>query len=99
MLVEYIRYTLTRHAPAELLSAYGKARRFLDESPDCLGFELAQCAEDASVIVVRIQWTSADGHLVGFRQGPLFPPFLAEIRAFVHEISEMRHYRILLGEN
>jgi hypothetical protein len=28
----------------------------------------------------------------GFRGGPNFPPFLAAIRPFIPEITEMRHY-------
>jgi len=95
MIVEYVRYSLAQHTPEELIAAYGKAGKFLAKSPECLGYELAQCIEEANTFVLRIQWTSNDGHLVGFRQGPNFPPFLAEIRAFMPEISEMRHYHAI----
>ncbi len=95
MIIEYIRYTLTAHSPAELVAAYDKAGRYLVKSPECLGFELAQCIEDANSFILRIQWTSADDHLKGFRQGPQFPPFLAEIKPFISEITEMRHYQAM----
>lgn len=93
MIVEYVRYTLTAHTPEALITAYGKAGRFLTNSSACRGFELAQCTEDTNTFILRIQWTSVEDHLVGFRQNPLFPPFLAEIQTFIPEISEMRHYR------
>ncbi|MCB1955942.1 MAG: antibiotic biosynthesis monooxygenase [Rhodocyclaceae bacterium] len=95
MIVEYIRYSLGTHTPGELMEAYAAAGAFLSAAPECLGFELTQCAEDAQAFVLRIEWTSADGHLLGFRKGPHFPPFLAAIRAFVPEISEMRHYHVI----
>ena len=33
--------------------------------------------------ILRIEWTSADGHMQGFRKSPQFPPFLAAIRPFI----------------
>ena len=32
----------------------------------------------------------------GFRHGPHFPPFLAEVRPFIPDIAEMRHYEALV---
>ncbi len=37
-----------------------------------------------------VEYTEA--HLQGFRKGPHFPGFLTEIRPFIPEIAEMRHY-------
>lgn len=93
MITEYIRYTLTAHEPAAFIAAYAEAAQYLQAAPECLGFELSQCAEDARSFVLRIDWTSAEAHHVGFRQGPRFQPFLALIRPFVAEIAEMRHYQ------
>lgn len=93
MIVEYIRYTLTTHAPDELIAAYARAGTHLDAAPECLDFDLAQCEEEPASLILRISWTSAEDHMKGFRGGPHFPPFLAEIRPFIPEIAEMRHYR------
>jgi hypothetical protein len=91
--VEYVRYTVADAARgAELVRAYERAARYLDESPECLAYELTTCEEDDTSWILRIEWRSTQAHLQGFRTGPQFPPFLREIRGFVNEITEMRHY-------
>jgi heme-degrading monooxygenase HmoA len=92
MIVEYIRYALNEHGGDELVAAYGRAQQQLDASPNALAWELASCAEDPSAYVLRIEWDSAEGHMDGFRKGPHFAAFLSEIRPFIGEIVEMRHY-------
>jgi quinol monooxygenase YgiN len=92
MTIEYVRYVLADHTPEALVAAYAEAGRHLAAAPECLSYELAQCAEDPNCFILRIVWTSTEAHLQGFRRGPNFPPFLAAIRDFVPEIAEMRHY-------
>lgn len=92
MIVEYVRYQLTRHTPEALIDAYSVASMSLRAAPECLGFELAQCEEEPNSLILRILWTSREAHLNGFRGGPNFPPFLAAVRPFINEIAEMRHY-------
>lgn len=92
MIVEYIRYSLTQHLPAELIAAYAEAGKHLAAAPECRGYELTQCDEDTGSFILRIDWDSAEAHMQGFRKGPDFPPFLALIRPFIPEITEMRHY-------
>jgi heme-degrading monooxygenase HmoA len=94
VIVEYIRYRLSAHDGDALVAAYGRAAEHLAASPHALGWELSRCVEEAKVFVLRIEWDSADGHMIGFRKGAQFPPFLAEIRPFVGEIEEMRHYEV-----
>lgn len=92
MIVEYIRYELTSHAPADLISAYEEAAPHLQAAPECLGYDLSVCQEAPNSLILRIHWESTEAHLQGFRRGPNFPPFLGAIRPFVGEIAEMRHY-------
>jgi quinol monooxygenase YgiN len=92
MIVEYVRYDLVAHHPEELVGAYATAVDSLRASPECLAFELTQCEEAPRSFVLRIEWTSTEAHLQGFRKGPHFPPFLAVIKPFIGEIAEMRHY-------
>lgn len=94
MIVEYIRYTLTTHTPEVFLAGYDEACRSLRAAPECLGYELTQCTEEAPSFVLRIQWQSAEAHMQGFRRGANFPPFFAAIGPFVKEITEMRHYAL-----
>jgi quinol monooxygenase YgiN len=92
MIVEYVRYTIPPERRDRFEAAYGAAQAALRASPECLGYELARCADDASSYVLRIEWTSAEGHLSGFRKSPEFGSFFAAVRPFVDAISEMRHY-------
>lgn len=93
MVVEYIRYRLATDQAAGFRAAYTRACESLRASPVCLGYELSECVEEAGVFVLRILWTSTDDHLNGFRKSAQFPPFLAEIRGYVGNIEEMRHYQ------
>lgn len=92
MTVEYIRYALRAHTPDDLVAAYREAGLHLQAAPECLGYDLTACEEEATSLILRIHWASAEAHLGGFRKGPNFPPFLAAIRPFIDEIAEMRHY-------
>ncbi|WP_129336717.1 group II truncated hemoglobin [Cellulomonas endophytica] len=91
MTVEYVRYRVTGDAQA-FEDAYARAARSLAQAPECVDYELSRCTQDPAAYVLRLTWTSAAGHLEGFRHGPHFPPFLAEIRPWVDDLEEMRHY-------
>ena len=92
MIPEYIRYELKAHSPQELVAAYDAAGEHLRAAPECLGYELCQCADVEDIFILRIDWRSGRDHLEGFRKGPHFPPFLDHIRPFIGEMVEMRHY-------
>ncbi|WP_338699920.1 antibiotic biosynthesis monooxygenase [Streptomyces sp. Q6] len=91
--VEYIRYQIPEGRSPEFLTAYTRAARLLAASPYCVTYELARCEEDFTHYVLRIVWTSTEDHIEGFRESDLFPEFLAEIRPYVGDIQEMRHYK------
>lgn len=93
MIVEYIRYELKTSSTDSLLQAYRDAAPHLQAAPECLAYEMTVCEDAPQTCVLRIEWTSAEAHMQGFRRGVHFPPFLALIRPFIGEISEMRHYR------
>ena len=92
MIVEYIRYALPAGASAAFELAYAEAASSLDQSEHCLAYELSRCAQDASRYILRIEWTSAEGHMQGFRGSALFAAFFKAIRPYVGHIEEMRHY-------
>jgi quinol monooxygenase YgiN len=99
MIVEYIRYYLAEPAREAFEQAYAAAAPLLDESPYCLGYELAVCAEDPGQYILRVTWTSAEDHLEGFRKSTGFRPFFAAIRPYVDAIQEMRHYTLTAVHN
>ncbi len=94
MIVEYIRYRLEESAAETFIDAYGRASASLDVSPFCSDYELARCEEEQGVFILRIEWTSAEDHLQGFRKSAEFRAFLGEIRPYIEQIEEMRHYEV-----
>lgn len=94
MIVEYIRYRLGVGRAEAFIDAYARAARALDRSEYCKGYELAQCKEEPDVFILRILWTSSEDHIGGFRKSAEFRDFLPEIKPYIDEIEEMRHYEI-----
>lgn len=99
MIVEYIRYKLNKHATEShedtfrgFEAAYRAASSSLDTSPHCLGYELTRCVEEQDRYILRIEWHSVEGHLMGFRRDPEFAPFLEAIKPYIGQIEEMQHY-------
>ncbi|WAZ23760.1 antibiotic biosynthesis monooxygenase [Streptomyces cinnabarinus] len=91
--VEYVRYRIPEQQSAEFLAAYTRAAAALTAAPQCVDYELTQCEEDSEHFILRITWTSTEDHIKGFRTSAVFTDFLAEIRPYVGNIEEMRHYR------
>ena len=92
MVVEYIRYRISAERQGDFEAAYARAQAPLGASEHCLRWELSHGVEEPENCVLRIEWDSVEGHEVGFRQSPEFRDFLAEVRPFVGDIQEMRHY-------
>jgi quinol monooxygenase YgiN len=94
MIVEYIRYHISEEQGPDLELAYRRASEALVQSPHCLTYELARCAEEPASYILRIEWDSIEGHLQGFRKSPEFQSFFRAISPFVSNIQEMRHYEV-----
>jgi truncated hemoglobin YjbI/quinol monooxygenase YgiN len=92
MIVEYVRYNLPDNATEDFEVAYQRAAQPLAASPACLDYELTRCHEEPARYILRIRWTSLDGHLKDFRGSDEFRTFLAEIGPFAQHIEEMQHY-------
>ncbi len=92
MVVEYIRYAVPAEQREALIAAYTHAATQLDAAPECLGYELTECAEEAGQFILRIEWVSTEAHLQGFRKGPQFAAIFGYIKSFFPNIQEMRHY-------
>ncbi|MEY9966213.1 hemoglobin [Streptacidiphilus sp. MAP12-16] len=92
MIVEYIRYRIPAERSEEFEAAYGRAADSLAAAAQCTDYELSRCVADPESYILRIGWTSAQDHLEGFRAGPQFKEFLSQIRPYVADIEEMRHY-------
>lgn len=93
MTPEIIRYRIAPERQAAFEQAYAAAGASLQESEHCLGYELLQSEADASLYLLTIRWTSAEGHLQGFRSSAAFREFFEQVKSFVDAILEMSHYR------
>lgn len=94
MIVEYIRYKIPETQADEFIAAYGLAAKELDSSPHCKAYELSRYTESAEYFILRIEWSSIDDHLKGFRKSPGFANFFALIKPFFNQIEEMKHYEV-----
>jgi quinol monooxygenase YgiN len=101
MIVECIRYKLNKHSSeshedtfGRFEAAYQAAAAALDASPHCLGYELTRCVEEQDRYILRIEWDSVEGHLMGFRRSAEFPAFLESIKPYIGQIEEMQHYML-----
>ncbi|MFF4771440.1 group II truncated hemoglobin [Microtetraspora fusca] len=92
MIVEYIRYAIAEGRAEEFEAAYARAARSLAAAPQCVDYELSRCVDEPASYILRITWTSARDHMEGFRSGEHFRAFFTEIRPYVNDIAEMRHY-------
>ncbi len=97
MIVEYIRYTIPEDRSPAFEAAYTEARSSLDESSQCLGYELTRCVEAPTSYILRIEWDSLEGHESGFRQSAEFRRFFQYVRPFFSDIEEMRHYNVVFA--
>ncbi len=95
VITEYLRYRIPEGQGSQFEQAYRQAGTVLSESPQCVGWDVARSVDEPACYVVRIRWTSAEAHLRGFRTGPHFPAFFAEVKPYVGDIEEMRHYEEL----
>lgn len=94
MIVEYIRYKVDTSQRESFVDAYNKGSIQLNASAYCLGYELSECEAEPGQFMVRIEWTSTDEHLNGFRKSLEFKEFFGHVKPFFENIQEMRHYRL-----
>ena len=92
MITEFTRYHIPSGREAAFEQAYTEAQKYLAASPYCRSYALLRCVEEPGHYVLRIDWTSIDEHLKGFRRSADFPKFFAAVKPFVDHIQEMQHY-------
>lgn len=94
MTIEYIRYKVTEEQRQEFVDAYKDASNELNASVFCNAYELSECEEEAGQFILRIEWTSTEEHLNGFRKSEVFQTFFTKVKPYFSNIQEMRHYKL-----
>lgn len=92
MIVEYIRYSVDEVRHSQFVEAYKLGSVPLLRSQFCRSFEICRSVEEPSKYTVRIEWTSIEDHLEGFRKSQEFKLFFAFIKPYIGDIEEMSHY-------
>lgn len=94
MTIEYIRYKIAPEQREAFIGAYKNASEELNASEYCIAYELTECEEEAGQFILRIEWTSTEEHLSGFRKSKLFPSFFVKVKPYFDNIQEMLHYKL-----
>ena len=78
MIVEYSSPSIqSKRADAFRGSSPLRGGEVLQADPRCLSYDISQCFEEPIHFVVRIEWSSLDDHLEGFRKDLAFRNFFA----------------------
>lgn len=96
MIIEYIRYRIATDKQQQFIDAIESACKILADYPDCLNYELTHCEEDKENFIWRIEWTSVDKHLNGFRKSKEFEHFFQLVKSFFSDVQEMNHYKTII---
>ena len=94
MIIEYIRYKVLPDKREEFIQSYAHASQQLNASAYCLAYELSECEEEAGQFMLRIEWTSTEEHLNGFRKSREFSQFFSHVKPYSNNIQEMRYYKL-----
>ena len=92
MVPEIIRYRIPQAQASAFEESYSQAAEILQQSEECLGYELVRCVKDRDLYLLIIRWKSASAHLEGFRRSGRFPEFFGLVKPFLPNLLEMEHY-------
>lgn len=93
MIVELIRYELPEVTVQPFLSAYRTSLPHLLADPHCVEAEVLHGVDEPTRVVIRIVWTSIEGHVEHFTNGPHFASFISPLRPYLKHIVEIAHYQ------
>ncbi len=93
MIIEVIRYIITPGQEPEFEIACRKAAHSLESSSACLGFSLTRATLERHRYLMLIYWDSPDGHLISFRQSPLYNDYQQSMGPYAEAVEEAAHYR------
>jgi heme-degrading monooxygenase HmoA len=59
------------------------------------GWKVNQSVESPERYLLMVFWDTLDDHMVGFRQGPLFPQWRAIVGPFFAQPPQVEHFRLV----
>jgi quinol monooxygenase YgiN len=67
------------------------------KSEGFLGYSVKKGIESPERYVLTSQWASIEAHMVGFREGPLFPQWRAIVGPFFAAPPTVEHFSLVSG--
>ncbi len=98
MSIEYIRFEIEEGNCNSFIKAIRNACEIINAYPACHNYEVTHCEENPSLFIWRIEWTSTEAHLNGFRKHKTFEPFYQLMQPFINSILEMNHYKKIIAK-
>ncbi|OLB73884.1 MAG: antibiotic biosynthesis monooxygenase [Actinobacteria bacterium 13_2_20CM_2_71_6] len=74
------------------VTAYGKAREVLANTPGCRSVRMTRGVESPSRFVLLVEWDSVDAHLDNFRATERFTPWRGLIGPYFDGAPNVEHF-------
>lgn len=73
------------------------ARAVISQAQGYRGSVFQQDIEDPQRFILRIEWDSVEAHMVGFREGPLFPQWRVHFGQYLDGAPDVSHFSVIAG--
>ncbi len=97
MVVEVALLKAKAGAADDLRRGLLAARPVIARAKGYQGSVFHQGVENPESFLLRIEWSTLEDHMTGFRQGPLFAEWRSHFSAFLDGAPNMTHYEAFVG--
>jgi quinol monooxygenase YgiN len=98
MVTEIALFTAAPGKEEELGKAISNGLNIIRQHPECKAAKVERCIEQPDQYMLVVTWTSLEAHTEGFRGGPLFPQWRAQINGLFSGQPVVFHYQALEKE-
>jgi heme-degrading monooxygenase HmoA len=81
----------------QLQAGLEKARAVISRADGYRSSRFHRCIENPDRCVIYIEWDSVEAHMVGFRNGPLFPQWRSHFADLMAGPPQVAHYTVFAG--
>lgn len=93
MIVETALMTVAEGDEDAFVTALGKARKYVEDSPGCRGMTYHRGVERPQTFMLLITWEKLDDHLEGFRNSEAFTQWRAILGPLFAEPPVVEHWQ------
>ncbi|MHB8378787.1 MAG: antibiotic biosynthesis monooxygenase family protein [Acidimicrobiales bacterium] len=90
-MIEHALLAVTPGEEEAFESSMGEALPLIESADDCFGAEVRRQAEDPSIYLLLVRWSSVEAHLA-FRETALFAQWRALTHHFYREPPSVTHF-------